>query len=221
MERTPIMSADLRTISRRRIETAETHQRNFESPLITPEVLARSQERDAGSSVPADGKESGWLRSAMIAQYSLCTQLAAELNAQNPSHYMTARATHFLESSDASRYIEETIAELETNPSPYDTVEVFSSSDFVFRGDRSAAYSYSYAMSDYVASSGIAVLIQKESRVYEFEVEGPEAPGMAPVHAAIEKFLDCVQEGGETADDAAAQLTAYAEGHETAAKSLT
>jgi hypothetical protein len=207
MERTPIMSADSRTISRRRFKTADTQTMKVEPAPIIPEASSRPQEQAAGS-------DAGWLRSAMVAQYSLCTQLAAELNAQNPSHYMTARATHFLESSDASRYIEETIAELEANPSPYDTVEVFSSRDFTFRGDKAAVYAYTYAMGDYVASSGIALLIQKASTVYEFEVEGSEAPGMATVNAAIEEILNCVQEGSETADVASIRLTKYAKGHE-------
>jgi hypothetical protein len=207
MERTPIMSADSHTISRRRFKTADTQTTKIEPAPIIPESSSRPQEQAAG-------RDAGWLRSAMVAQYSLCTQLAAELNAQNPSHYMTARATHFLESSDASRYIEETIAELETNPSPYDTVEVFSSRDFTFRGDKAEVYAYTYAMGDYVASSGIAVLIQKASTVYEFEVEGSEAPGMATVHAAIEDLLNCVQEGSETADVASIRLTSYAEGYE-------
>jgi len=185
------MSADSRTISRRRFETADTHASNLKPTPIVPEASSRSQERAVES-------DAGWLRSAMVAQFSLCTELATELNAQNPSHYMTARATLFLESSDASRYIEETMTELEKNPSPYDTVEVVSSRDVTFRGDRSSTYAYTYAMTDYVASSGIAVLIQMGSAVYEFEVEGTEAPGMATVQAAIEDILDCVQEGGET-----------------------
>src|SRR5215218_4330295 len=108
MERTLIMSADSRTISRRRFKTADTQTMKLEPAPIIPEASSRPQEQAAGS-------DTGWLRSAMVAQYLLCTELAAELNAQNPSHYMTARATHFLESSDASRYIEETIAELKAN----------------------------------------------------------------------------------------------------------
>jgi hypothetical protein len=190
MERTPIMSADTQTMPRRRSETADTQTTNLNLAPATPEATACSQEHAAAD-------DAGWLRSAMVAQYSLCTQLAAELNAQHPGHYMTARATHFLESADASRYIDGTIAELERNPSPYDTVELLSVRDFAFRGDRTSAYAYTYAMSDFVASSGIAVLIQQECAVYEFEVEGTEAPGMATVKAVIEEILNCVQEGGE------------------------
>lgn len=211
------MSADSRTISRWRTETADAHATNLEPAPIIPETFTSLHEQSAGSFLPAGGDDARWLRSAMVAQYSLCTELAAERNTQDPSHLMTARATHFLETSDASRYIEETIAELELNPSPYDTVEVLSSRDFTFRGDLVSAYAYTYAMSDYVASSGIAVLIQRASTVYEFEVEGSEAPGMATVHAAIEEILDCVQEGSETADVASIGLTGYVEGHETAA----
>ncbi len=189
MERTPIMSADSRTMSHRRFDAADAHTMKFETAPVVPEAPARPQERTAGG-------DAGWLRSAMIAQYSLCTQLAAELNAQNPSHLMTARATHFLESSGATRYIDETIAELETNPSPYDTVELLASCDFAYRGDRASAYSYAYAMGEYGMSSGIAVLIQDGSAVYEFEVEGTEAPGIGRVNAVIEEILNCVQEGG-------------------------
>jgi len=184
------MSVESRTISRRRLEPAEIRTTNLEPAQAFLEVSERPQEQ-------ANEDDAGWLRSAMVAQYSLCTQLAAELNAQDPSHLMTARATHFLESSNASRYIDETIAELEMNPSPYDTVEVLSARVVTLRGDKASAYAYTYAMSDYVASSGIAVLIQEGSAVYEFEVEGTEAPEMATVNAVIEEILDCVQEGSE------------------------
>ncbi len=185
------MSADSRIISRRYLTSADGHVTKPEPLEPNLESSVRAQERAAGC-------DSGWLRSAMVAQFSLCTQLTAELNAQNPGHFLTARATHFLMSNAASRYIDETISELEMNPSPYDTVEVHSVHGVAHRGDRTATYAYTYAMSDFDASSGVAVLIQEGSIVYEFEVEGPEAPEMATVNAAIEHLLNCVQEGSET-----------------------
>jgi hypothetical protein len=191
MERTTIMFADSRTISRRRLETGDIHPTKPEHSRAIVGDAGCPQELAAGS-------DSDWLRSAMVAQFSLCTQLAAELNAQNRGHFMTARATHFQESTAASRYLNETISELEKNPSPYDTVEVLSARDVAHCGDRTSAYAYTYAMGDYDASNGVAVLIQKGSIVYEFEVEGTEAPEMTAVNAAIEDLFNCVQEGSET-----------------------
>ena len=48
MERTPIMSADSRTISRRRLETADAHATNLERAPIIPENSVGPQEPAAG-----------------------------------------------------------------------------------------------------------------------------------------------------------------------------
>jgi hypothetical protein len=154
----------------------------------------------------------------MIAQFYIGTQIIPSDASSDAHPFLIVRAARFSQASGATRYIEETVASLLNNPTPYDRVEQIPADETPTYGDFTSGYFYTYSVPDLGPSDGVAILFQQGRIVYELELEGVTAPDMTVVDAVVQDILDCAQERCETAVNEPDALTEYIDEQELLGK---